>query len=144
MLKVFFFFLRRGSSGFLAAFVKGRPNVNMTSFFLQKKGKGKLKRGGYKDPIRSHTRGSRQDNYKLYESTQQKVEGTRQKNGQTGVENYFSPLLSLHAPFNKGRDGRGWRRPSSGGILWLSCAEAMKGEGMGLLVFFPLIKAEHL
>lgn len=38
------------------------------------------------------------DNYKLYESTQQKVEETHQKNGELGEENYFSPLPLLDAP----------------------------------------------
>lgn len=49
----------------------------MTSFFPETG--EELKREWYKDPIRSHLRGSRQDNYKLYESTQQKVEETHPK-----------------------------------------------------------------
>lgn len=143
MLKDFFFFLlRRDSSGFLAASVKGRANVNMTSFFpTERRG---LKRGGYKDPIRSHLRGSRQDNYKLYESTQPKKWKKPTKKMDRLEKKITFPLGFRFLPplTRKGTaaHGRGLLQEASCGFL--RCGK--EAQGTALLVFLQLIKAEPL
>lgn len=59
------------------------------------------------------------DNYKLYESTQQKVEETHQKMESWEKKITFPLCLCLISPFNKRWGCSGWRRPSSGDILGL-------------------------
>ena len=75
-----------------------------------------------------------------------KVVETHQKNGETGVENYFSPLPSLYAPFDKRWAGDGWRRTSSGGILGLLQSEVKQegGSTFSSSCVSPFIKAASL
>lgn len=63
----------------------------------------------------------------------------------TGEVNYFSPLPSLYAPFNKRWGSGGWRRPSSGGIpgLWQR-GNRQRGRAFTLLVFLPFINPANL
>lgn len=106
-----------------------------------------VKREGYKNPIRSLLRSPCEGNYNLYKvrgKKKKKKPGERRE--ETGEENYFSPLPSLYAPFNKRRGGNGWRRPSSGGIpglLWVRQTRTPPAHS-ALLVFRPFIKAANL
>lgn len=80
----------------------------------------KQARAGERGVQRPHSfslEGLLRDNYKLYDSTQQKVEETPSKKKESWEKKITFPLyLCLMPPFNKRWGWCGWRRPSSGGI----------------------------
>lgn len=135
----------RDTSGFLTASVERRDQMLMWLSSSQKNRRG-LERDGYKGSIRSHLRGSHQGNYKLYESTQQKVEEDPPKEWIDRRRKLLFPLcLRFIPPLTRNEaamDGGGLLQEAS----WGFCGEANRNEGerSALPVFLPFIKAANL
>lgn len=114
----FFFFFRWGTSGFLTASVKREDQ--MLIWLPSSAETGEIWREKGTKTLFVFTWGVLARVIITFMKVHgKKVEEAHRKKGETGEENYFSPLPSLYAPFNKRWDGNGWRRPSSGGILGL-------------------------